>query len=385
MSVFASVDVETSVIVMRLFNAGLYVGALTLVFAMLPRRLRPALVISALGTLVPLGLFIIPSTNPSSWALLAATMVWICMYGALTTTGRQQVVLSALVVFGTFLGAGARADAGMFAVFGIGLAFVLGWRRRNRSLVPIIAAVISVIISAVLYLSAQQGASLVNGLPTGNPPLTAGQQITNLMGIPGLWTGALGSWGLGWLDTLMPAIVPVFAAATFFAAIAIGIHRPSLRRTIALVIAIAALWGVPFVLLARSQAVIGSEVQPRYILPLMIILLGVASADTSAVHSWRGARVIFAGAALSCAATVALHVNVTRYTKGTDDVTLDPGERMEWWWHLAPSPLSLVVAAGLAFAALFAILTWELYREGHGAPRAVVVHDLSKPRSIEQI
>lgn len=363
MSTFATADVQSSVVAMRLVNAALYVVMLTVVFVALPRRLRPALVISALGTLVPLGLFIIASTNPSSWALLSATIVWICAYGALQTTGARQIVLAALAVLGTVIGAGARADAGIFAVFGVLLAFVLGWRRRERMLVPLLSAALILAAALGFYFSAKQGGALMNGLPTTNPPLTVPQLISNVLGIPALWSGALGGWGLGWLDTTMPAIVPTFATAVFFAAFAIGIRRLAGRHLIAVLLTVGAIWGVPFILLAQSHALVGSDVQPRYILPLLIIMLGVASAEVPAVRAWRGPRVVFAGAALTAASVVALDVNLNRYTKGVLNVSIDPGVHAKWWWPVAPSPLTLVLVAGLAFAAIFVIFAVVLQRQ----------------------
>lgn len=377
MSIFASPDVQTSVIVMRLFNAALYVGLLTCVFVTLPRRLRPALVVSALGTMVPLGLFIIPSTNPSSWALLSATMVWICMYGATQTTGKRQIALGALAAVGGIIGAGARADAAIFAAFAIFLAALMGLRRDRPILVPAIAAGVILVAGAGFYLGAKQGGALVNGLPTANAPLTTDEHLSNLLNIPGLWTGALGGWHLGWLDTVMPTMVPVLSSAVFFAAFGIGIHRLTRRHALAVALTVTALWAVPFVLLAQSRAIVGSEVQPRYILPLMVIALGVATMTTKGSRTWAGSRVAFAGAALTAAALVALHTNVNRYTKGLDDISLDPGARAEWWWSVAPSPAAIVIIGGLAFAAMFVALGVFLRKPrietAEGRPTSTVV------------
>ena len=89
MSVFAGPDIQTSVLLMRIANAALAVGLLTATYFALPRFLRPAVLVPTLVAVVPLGLFVMASTNPSSWALVSAAMVWVCLYGALRTTGRQ--------------------------------------------------------------------------------------------------------------------------------------------------------------------------------------------------------------------------------------------------------------------------------------------------------
>ncbi|MET0782622.1 MAG: DUF2142 domain-containing protein, partial [Microbacterium sp.] len=104
MGVFAGEDISTSVIVMRIVNSAIFVGLLTAVFFVLPTRVRPALLISTLATSVPLGLFVVASTNPSSWAIASAAMVWVCLYGATQSEGRRQIVLGALAVIGAIIG-----------------------------------------------------------------------------------------------------------------------------------------------------------------------------------------------------------------------------------------------------------------------------------------
>jgi len=356
MSVFVGPDVATSVIAMRIFNSALIVGLFTAVFFALPRRLRPALVVSALACSVPLGLFLFASTNPSSWAIAAAATVWVCLYGTTKTSGRRQWALGGLAVLATLMGAGARADAAVFAVFAVFIAALLGLRRRGPFLVPGISAGLVVLVSALFFLSAGQSGAISTGLPTDNPPLTLGQHVSNLLGIPVLWFGAFGSSGLGWLDTIPPAVVSTLAFGVFAAAIFVGIRRLGVRRGVALAAAFAALWVVPFFLLAQSHATVGSEVQSRYLLPLMLILVGVASASPRTAAEWRGPRSLVAGGALAVAAAVALHTNIRRYTVGVESNAIDPGVDAEWWWTGVPSPLAVWLIGSLAFAAVFVLL-----------------------------
>ncbi|WP_431795789.1 DUF2142 domain-containing protein [Microbacterium enclense] len=356
MSVFAGPDVPTSVLLMRLANSAIAVGLVTSVFWALPRRLRPALLISTVGSAVPLGVFIYASTNPSSWALLSAATVWISVYAVTQTSGRRRWVLAGLAVVATVLGAGARADAGAFAIFGAVLGLLLGLGRIRSALVPIVTAAAVAVVGVAFYLSAGQSGSLVAGLPSDNPPLTRAQLIDNALNVPTLWTGALGGWGLGWLDTPMPSTVVVATSLVVGGILFLGIARPTLREGIAAALALAALWAVPFILLAQSRAVVGTQVQPRYILPLLIILLGVASVAVDVEARWTRARRLIAAGALSIAFALAIYTNVRRYTTGTDGTALDPGTGAEWWWPVAPSPLLTVVVGSLAFAAGLGVL-----------------------------
>ena len=163
--------------------------------------------------------------------------------------------------------------------------------------------------------------------------------------------------GLGWFDTGLPVLVPVFAFGSFCAAAIIGLHRLEWRRAVALGAAAVALWVVPFILLAQSNLLVGYNlIQPRYILPLMIIMLGVASATPRALTDWTVPRVIIVGGMLSAAAAVALHVNISRYTTGSDQPSVDPGSDAEWWWSGVPAPMTVWLVGSAAFALVFALL-----------------------------
>lgn len=370
MAPFASTDVQASVLVMRVLNAAFAVGLLTGVFFALPRRLRPALIVSVLATSVPLGVFLLASTNPSSWAILSAATVWICLYGALSTTGRQRLVLTGLAVFCALIGAGARADSAVYTMFGVVLALILGLRRRGGLLVPLIGAGLIAIISVAFYLTSGQSGAALTGLEGDRSPLTPGQHLTNFLGVPGLWVGALGKWGLGWLDTIPPDGVWVLSFAVFAGALFVGIHAMRGRRVLAVLLALAGMWLVPFALLAQSNAVIGTEVQPRYILPVMIIMIGVASMRPDAAAAWFGMRYVLAGTALVISFAVSLYYDIRRYTTGLDGTAINLSRNVEWWWPSAPSPMAVWVVGSLAFAVML-VLFWVVVRADVALDRRV--------------
>lgn len=364
MGLFASDDVQTSVLLMRIFNAALAVGVITAVFWALPRRLRAVPVAAALGASVPLGLFIIPSVNPSSWAFLSAVTVFASLLGAVESTGRRRWVLSALALVGALIGAGARADAAAYTVLAILVVAVMGARLQRRLLIPAVTAVLICVLSLVLYLSASQGGALISGLPGITEPLTVGDLVANLLNIPSLWSGALGGWSLGWLDTPLPSVVEFFSLVVAGGVIFVGTRSVSLRRWLAIGIAGGALWLVPFVLLARSNALVGEQIQPRYILPLLVLFLAAVSAADGGWRWWRGPRLAIAAALLAVAGSVALHTNIRRYTTGLDDMAIDPGSQSEWWWTNIP-PAGVVWAIGsISFAGALALLCFVSWRAG---------------------
>lgn len=359
MSIFASTDVVASVLAMRLFNAALFVGLTTAAAFAVPAGMRRLVVIPFVVTMVPLGMFIVPSTNASSWAILSAGLLWTTLAASAVTTGRRRLALLALAGVAAVLGAGARADAAAFAVLGVIVALVLTRRVFTRAMLPtVLLAVAIVVVSAAFYLSADQSSAVTEGLPTDGPPLTMGQHVDNFLGAPSLWIGIFGGWGLGWLDTPMPAAVSVLGFAVFALALAWGLRQLDARKALAAAGVFAAFWLVPVILLAQSRALVGTHVQPRYILPIAVILAGVLlwgtlRADASPLPT---GLVVTGSVLLAFANAVALHIELDRYTKGLDDPSLIPGAGAEWWWQSSPAPWVVWALGVAAFAGLLASL-----------------------------
>ncbi|MGN6326461.1 DUF2142 domain-containing protein [Pseudolysinimonas sp.] len=370
MSVMASPDVGTSVVAMRIFNSALAVAVFTTLFWCLPRPKRAALVVSVAASVVPLGLFIIPSTNPSSWAIISAVTVWLATWGAVTTRGRRQWALSALIVIGSLIGAGARADAAGFAVFGIMVGLLLGLRRDSAKVIPLSAIGVSSALAVTFYLTSGQSAASTAGLEHSAPALSVRQMIDNATGIPYLWSGVYGAWPLGWIDTPLPLIVPAAAVAVAVAVIFIGLRPLTLRRGLALGSVASAAYFYPWLLLLLSHVTVGGAVQPRYLLPLIIIGLGVAAASPRTASAWRGSRQAVASGALMLAICVAFYFNMRRYTGGLKALAIDPGRGGGWWWAAVPSPLTVEVSVVVSVAGLLAILVWINSRPSRDAELA---------------
>jgi len=183
--------------------------------------------------------------------------------------------------------------------------------------------------------------------------------VANLQMLPQLWIGALGSWGLGWLDTPMPALVWVTAGSLFAAIVFWGLKSTTLRKGLALAAAASALVVVPLYILVREGLVVGTGVQPRYIYPLLIVLAGVALFGVRGPTLGLSRLQIFIVAAgLTIANSLALHTNMRRYITGLDGAGLNLNRDAEWWWNTSLSPMTIWAAGSLAFAAALATLIW---------------------------
>lgn len=356
----ASERVIDAVLLMRAANALFAVLLLAAVGLAAPPGLRRGLVGGAAVTVVPLGMFVLPSVNPSSWAVLSAMTLPVAVLGYITTDepGRRRV-LGALAALALGIGAGARADAALFGVLAIGLAGVMtlrpGWPYVRRLVYPAVLAVVGL----WLYLTTGQAESI----GTAARPEASVSGVVDLLGdIPSLWTGALGGWPLGWVDTPMPAVVGVASwsilVGCVFAALA-GAHR---RQLLALGIGGVAVWLVPTYMQHLTGLAVGAAIQPRYVLPIIAIVAVVAMSRTGgSVVRWSGGQWLLVVVALTVANAQALHTNLRRYVTGTDVISLNLDAGAEWWWEGLPVGPNVVWALGsVAFALALLLLTWTM-------------------------
>lgn len=360
---FVSPDVGASVIAMRVFNSLLFVVLATATFLLLPARRKPLLIWGWVISLIPLGIFIIPSNNPSGWAVISAGTLWIALVGFFETQGKSKIGLAIIALVATVVGAGARADAAMYAVLAAVVAVILTAKTNKSYLISLWLPLAVVAVSIGFYLSAGQGPAAAAGMSANAPGASVDTLVLvawNTLNMPLLWAGVFGSWGLGWLDTNLPGIVSVGALAAFIAVGFSGLASRSWRKSVALGVLVFALWALPSYVLWQAGVVVGAEVQPRYLLPMIVILGGVMLFQVDRrSQSFSRIQRILVTVAIAAAHSVALYFNIRRYVTGMDvrNWNLDAG--IEWWWPIFVSPMTV----WLLGTAVFTMVVWILVRE----------------------
>lgn len=361
LSLFAGPDVPAAVLTMRLVGSLLAIATVAGLAALLPRRRRPLAAVPLLLTAVPLSMAVLASTNPSAWAILGAAVLWPALYVAYEETGWRRNGLSAFAVVASFVGAGSRADGALFMLMSVVLVLLMRWRHLRRAPGVTAAAAASFVVAATIFLSAGHSAALSEGF--GVPPLeltTVQLLLMNLSSLPTLWLGAFGSGPLGrtgWLDTPFPPIVPMLAIGAWFGVLLLGWRRVFPAKLVGLGLIGAALVVHPMYLLMQSRVLVGEGVQPRYVLPVLVIFTGLSLLGVRgiAVRLSPVAYAVVVGA-VSLAHAVALHIQVRRYVTGLDVSHTLFGDDLEWWWGAGPGPTTVWVAASLAFALLTAVV-----------------------------
>lgn len=369
MSLFVSDQLGLSVLAMRMFNALVFVVTIGALVYLTAARLRPVVLWPVLATIVPLGMFIVPSTNPSSWAYTSAAAVFIATLGYLGAEERwRTIALGATAAFGVVIGSGSRADAAVYAGVAIAGAVFLTWRNDRRYLWRLVLPVLLVVVAVAFYLSTGQSELAGRGLNGETPAGGITRTLTNLLQMPDLIAGALGRWGLGWLDTPMWAVVWVFGLIVFGASIVIGIGVFSVRKLVVFLAVAVVTVALPVTILVRSNALVGEFVQPRYILPVLVILLAVALIPVRKRVRLTVAQAILLATAVCVAQAAALHAELRRYVVGTDTDSLNLDANIEWWWGVPWSPNVTWLIGTLAFTAVVALLTWWFLRADRVAP-----------------
>lgn len=396
---FTGSDIQTSALLMRAVSAVFFLGLLVALFVLLPSHRRPTLAWVFLLTAVPLGLFLFGTNNPSLWAWLGVGAAPVALMGFYESVGRRKVALGALFVVSAIAAAGSRSDAAIYLCVAIGAVVVMAFAHRRSfyrdSILPLVVAVGAFAVFALTYLARRgiggfagqvldaEGQPVVEQPQGGagaepSPPvpvesessLSGGSLLAfNLLNLPRLWTGVFGDrWGLGWLDTSMPALVPAATVAAFVLVGALGIARPTLRRALVVAGVVAVLVVLPLAILQTGDFVVGEQVQPRYLHPLialLVVVLTLMPRDRPLVLT-RVQRLLVI-VALSAAHFVALHINIRRYVTGIDQqgVNLDAGA--EWWWEGPIGPTAVWILGSLAYTLLVSILISSIARSAPGS------------------
>ena len=370
MSGFAGEHVSTSILLMRLANAALFVGVTSALFFLLPSFRRGPLLWGALVSVVPLGMFLIPSVNPSSWAVTSAATLWVALLAFFTEKrAKRRIAFGAIAVLMTIAAAGARGDAAVYSVLAMIVVLVLVGEVTRKFALAVVFPVVLAGLCVFLFFSAGQSAVInPDGFTAGDPNVNlVSLAAANLLLLPQLWLGALGFTGLGWLDTGLPGLVWVTVAAIFSAMVFWGLQKTPLRKAIAVALIFASLVAVPMYILVHDRVFVGAYVQPRYIYPLMILLIGVAlfGLDRLDLRLSRMQLLVIAGA-LTIANAVAMHVNLRRYLTGSDGGGLNLNRDLEWWWNIPVSPMVVWAVGSVAFGLV--MLTAALYSRERESP-----------------
>lgn len=362
MSWFASDNLTWSVLAMRLFNVALFIGLASATLLLIqPIWRRPLGVILAV-TIVPLGMFVIASTNPSSWALFVPVFLFFSLRSLVVANRHwQHWSLAALSIGLAAIGTAARADAAFFVVAATGLALLAEWGKWWRFARVYLTSACIGLLAVISVLNGRQAGVISSGLEEASAAArtSVGLLLRNLGDVASLYTGALGGWNLGWLDTPLPSIVSISLTVIIGSMVLNGIAFKQLRELILPTITLAIVIVVPLIIQQNTGSPVGAYIQPRYVFPLLALGLGVLVSTKNPRMFITPRQVALASVTIVVLNAMSLYVNLLRYTTGLDTGHMNPSSGT---WQPVVSPLIVLALGVIAFAALMWLGYRWLYR-----------------------
>ena len=359
MGILAGKNVIQSAVLMRIVNFALCLGLIACAFFVAQPSIRRIAMVGIGATSVPMIFFLWSSTNPSGVSIAVAISTWIVLTSlSEELSKRKQVVGWTVVGLGSLLALTSRSDAGLFLLIVVGsVALSLPRDRvvriaRSRVFVGLVGLAILFVAFAIAARYPDSGPFV--GMQKENYGRGFDEVFFyNFVNIPLLWTGPLGTQGLGWLDTEMPAFVPFITVSLVVMLVVHGLLAGARTTARSTAFVIGCLFVIPFYVMAADRSLVGEIFQSRYLLPLLPILVMSACSGSPRVDSGAVPRGVWigGGVALALAHSISLHANTRRYTTGVEYRTWNLDAPREWWWNWGPSPNFNWIVGSLAFVA----------------------------------
>jgi hypothetical protein len=403
---FSQPSLELTFVSARWFNGILFIALTMTLWWASPLRVRNAIQWMWPLAIVPMGMFFIASANPTSWAIVGVGTAWIALLGFLDTRGPRSWLLAGIYVFSVILASSARIDATLFVLATSLIAFWLSdvsIKERLKRAWPFFLGIAIVTIRLLLRpgnlgtvsegfgqrnLKKQQYQEPLTWSSLKQEPTFDASAVPtfdwnllwrNFWEVPGLWFGVFGGypWGsLGWLDTTMPQIVPIVVLTCLMAVAMAALRGASPRQIVGVLGMLGVIWFIPLYLLQIGGFKVGEEFQSRYLIPMVVVMVGMLVIRSSSAPPVLTERFPLAAIAigLGVANSIALHTNIRRYVTGLDIGGIDLNYAREWWWWFMPqffTPNWLWVGGSLAFFGLTWILVYHLPRRALAAAEVV--------------
>ena len=379
-SKFVRSDVNTSVIILRWINVFIFSFFVLSANNFLPKNMQKGFALAFSILLMPLGLFIVASNNPSSWAVTSVGTYWVFLYVFLTEkVSIKRIFAGCLCGLSALIGMSARADASAYLVVTTLVVIALVHSRKLVEIKNILKQLIlpaAVSICAIFsFLTALQSRAIssgfiaVNGLAgrDASSPIKFDLSgfIYNLTKLPGLFAGIFGLEGTlgilgGYITFYMPDLVPLSMVFLLGVFISHGRSQRAKLEVTTLVALFALIALMPLVVLNRSNALLPSLVQSRYLLPITIPLLGIYLSGSMIEKSIRTSRMLkhITFMILVASYAVALHKTLRVFVSEQGSIQLNLNQSKIWWWNEGPSPMTVLLFGTLGWAVAISIVVY---------------------------
>ena len=323
MRFFVGDDSEKSVLYMRVFNALLASFMLFFAAKISPFFIQRALFLSWGVGIIPIGIFFIPSTNPSSWTIIGVSTFWAFFYSALyfqkTGNTRKAIISGFGSILAGFIAAGSRLDSGIYIALSFLGILVLFFKKNyimsNLKTISILLIIAFPLIFYFIFLNIRRFGMFNNALlPDTVPDLQPNAIINLLIELPSFIMGVFGGqypdrtqafgelgvnfkYGVGWLEFNFTSITGIFISMSVFALFLTGLKVSNVNKIISLVFLFSST--VMIMLFIRGLDGFSNQTyfQPRYFLPLFLVIIGISlieeNSHTSILNYLQASLIVF--------------------------------------------------------------------------------------------
>ena len=352
-------NIDKSIVLLRITNSLLSCLAIFFVVLLTSRVVYIPFLICWLVVNIPLGFFILSSVNPSSWLYIFSLIFLPITYSIFTKPISLTLSMIKIVAIGTtfFLAYEARYETLMFAaVFSAASIPILFIPKIKNQIIRSTLYIFTFLVTARLAVMIWGYSKLVD---YRDFEISKWEILTNL---PSIITGVFGGWGLGSLETTMPPVTYIGSFVTVISIIFFALRFVNGAEAISLFLLTTFMVLIPFFVLVQSKLRVGEWLQPRYILPIFYVIVGL-----SLIVIFKSINVASLGVVVnilslfsSLAFIFGLHTLYRRYTVGLDQFNLFFHDNNSWWWNqsLYTRPVLFYLIAVTAY-----LIFWVLIRK----------------------
>jgi hypothetical protein len=321
--------------------------------------------------LIPLGFFVIPSTNPSSWSLIFLPGLWLALYAVgkrLNNSPTRNDILI-IVLFWICVNF-ARSDGSLYSIIAVLSILILFFPKRSnispRYFILNISLILFSFFTYVLNQPAKSISSVVNYQENklSLDVLDTQLLIHNVQNIFYYFTGAAGKTGLGWLDTYPPSFVwkslVVAMSVLVVASLILMLIQKNYVGLAGSFFIIACYLSIPLVFLQVNNYEVGEWVQPRYMLPLFLVLILVTSLEVTVTKKSIFMSMLLLSPVLFLDFSLSLGANIQRYSGIAQD-PLNVSSYLNSNWGMFGIPSLNIFVIGIASFGLFLFALNDLY------------------------
>ncbi len=309
-------------------------------------------------TLVPLAMFIIPSTNPSSWSYTGITFNWILLTQILVADRKQTAQYIFLVLGWTttlFIALQSRYENILIIAFITVTTVLANFGLKDFLKHKVVRSILTItVISAMIQFYSRLGVITRNKFSDTESQTEIYEWISHwIVRLPEVPIRIFGTGGLGWLDTFVPSIVPAMGFSLFVSVFFFSLINSDRKQILVVSITTIFLSAVILSQAFEYRSLLNNNIQGRYILPIVTFLLGIcvflsrSPVQLFEIKTLRHVAIVV----ISFIHMLSLFVNTQRYVNGGSlfftPISLNDSS---WWWHNSPiGPNFLVVIGSISF------------------------------------